>query len=85
MHGHVYLEIIPPYITTLVEISQMGHKGIISILFVLFFGGNADAQLHRSKSSGPLKLHSIPVGDLFNHSLPLDMSVDSNDIIWIDI
>jgi two-component sensor histidine kinase len=55
----------------------------IALIILLFLGSSLKAQLHKSQPSGPLKLQSIPVGDLFNHALPLDMSDDSKDIIWI--
>ncbi len=56
---------------------------IIALIVFLFIGSGLDAQLNRGAEEGPLKLQSIPVGGLFDHSLLLDMSDDANDVIWV--
>ena len=56
---------------------------IIALFTILLVGSRLDAQLRSRESSGPLNLQSIPVGDLFDHSYILDMSDDSDGIIWV--
>ncbi len=56
---------------------------IIALIVLLFLGSCLSAQLLRSHYTGPLKLQAISVDDLFDRALPLDMSDDSDGIIWV--